>query len=150
MCVHVQLTECSLACHGRAFSAPFHGSYTAVQELPCCSTLPVCECVKNWKLRVSLTSPRAPGQCLLPCEVMPDWPAARQNICFRGGEMWMLGESTRAGAGSSCFWVLLPPCLPFSNPGGVYLQLKLPLTVATQLALAAGINTRTAVCEATG
>lgn len=42
MCVHVQVTECSRACHGHT-SAPCHGSYTAVQELLRCSSLSVCE-----------------------------------------------------------------------------------------------------------
>lgn len=146
MCVHMQVMECSCLSWARLLCTLSRFVILLCRSF--CVVL-VCQCVKNWKLRVSLTSPSAPGQCPLPCEVMPDWPAARQNICFRGGETQMFGESARAGAESSCFWVLLPLCLPFSNPGGVCLQLKLPLTGATQLVLATGTNTMTAICKAT-
>lgn len=76
------------------------------------------QCMRKWKLRVSLTSLSIPSQCLLPCEVMPDWPSARKNICFTGwGNVDAGRVSVMAGAGSSCFRMLLPPCLPFSRLG---------------------------------
>lgn len=146
MCVHMQVTECSLACHGCAFSAPYHRSYIAVQELLRCSSLSVCE---ELETKSQSNLPKYPGQCPLPCKVMPDWPAARQNICFRGRETRMLGSppgQVLEAAVSGCCCLLAS----LLATRGVCLQLKLPLMGATQLALATGTNTRTAVCEATG
>lgn len=109
----------NIDCLRHTFSAPCQSSYASLPGLLLCSAL-FCQCMRKWKLRVSLTSLSIPSQGLMPCEVMPDWPAARKNICFTGwGNVHAGRAPVMAGAGSSCFRVLLPPWLPLSKVGGL-------------------------------
>lgn len=114
MCVHMQVTECSLACHGCAFSAPYHGSYIAVQELLRCSSLSVCEELET-KSQPNLSKCPRPVPAAMQGDARLASSQAKHLLQGRGNSD--ARESSRAGPGSSCFWVLLPPCLPFSNQG---------------------------------
>lgn len=146
MCVHVQVMERRLARHRRTFSPPCHGSHTAVRKLLFCSFLSVYE-----ELEVK-------SQSNLPKHSQPEPAAIRGDARLASSQtkhllQWRGNvDAGRAHRRGRCWKQLFPgvaPCLPFSNPGAVGLQLKLTLTVATELVLAARISTGTAVCEAT-